>query len=36
MIIFASEVAKWHWGAKQPQEWGKFTVVIVMDDEEVC
>lgn len=32
MIIFASEVAKWRWGAKQPQEWGKFTVIIVMDD----
>ncbi|KAJ5269519.1 hypothetical protein N7497_009738 [Penicillium chrysogenum] len=23
MIIFASEVAKWRWGAKQPQEWEK-------------
>ncbi|OQE83112.1 hypothetical protein PENNAL_c0034G09808 [Penicillium nalgiovense] len=23
MIMFASEVAKWRWGAKQPQEWEK-------------
>jgi hypothetical protein len=22
MIIFASEVAKWRWGTKEPQEWG--------------
>ena len=26
MIVFASEVAKWRWGLKQPQEWGKFTL----------
>lgn len=23
MIIFASEVAKWRWGTKEPREWGK-------------
>lgn len=33
MIVFASEVAKWRWGLKQPQEWGKLTFNFSMNNQ---
>lgn len=35
MIVFASEVAKWRWGLKQPQEWGKFILNFAMNNQRL-